>query len=441
MYRVVFPLRRTVLRCSGWSGWKFQTQTPSTSNGAILVPQAPSSVIHKNVRNFHISSTNRYSEENKVYVLGCRSNNIKVSSDMISLKYGEFDMDLLFVWLRDHCRCSECYNHDTNQRNLQNRKLHSEDLPSSVEFDGLVLGITWSDGHVTSYDINWLVDNAYHSQHTDQVDKVVWDKDTIESAGLPTVHFQEYMDSDEGLRKHLYNLVKFGFSIVTEAPPVHHMGTLEVATRICFKQETQFGPDWTFTSNNERGDTAYSDLYLGAHTDNTYFTSPSGIQVFHVLEHDGEGGQTLLVDGQYCAEQLRSKHPEDFDLLTKTVVPHEYYEEKLRLRSLGTVLSVHPTTGQFLQIRYNPYDRSPMYTLPPDQQQAFYRAYENLTKEVRNQDNELWVKLKGGMVLFVDNWRAMHGRASFTGRRLVSGCYLPRDDWTSRARLMGLMNL
>lgn len=91
--------------------------------------------------------------------------------------------------------------------------------------------------------------------------------------------------------------------------------------------------------------------------------------------------------------------------------------------------------------RYNPYDRSPLYTLPPDLQKEFYIAYENLGTEIRNPDNELWVKLRPGMVLFIDNWRVLHGRAAFTGRRWVSGCYLPRDDWTSRARLMGLMNL
>ncbi|XP_021346618.1 trimethyllysine dioxygenase, mitochondrial-like, partial [Mizuhopecten yessoensis] len=353
MNRVIFPLRRTAVRCATRSKLNFGPQPLTTANSrSISIQPLHSSSICKNVRNIHVGSVYRHTvtEGNTAPVTGSRSDSVIVSNDRISLKYGEFDMDLLFVWLRDHCRCSDCYNHDTNQRNLQDRKLNFEDSPSRVEFDGLVLGISWPDGHVTSYDINWLVDNAYHSQHTDQVDKVPWDKETIESAGLPTVHFHEYMDSDEGLRKHLHNLVKFGFSIVTEAPPVHHMGTLEVATRICFKQETHFGPDWTFTSNNERGDTAYSDLYLGAHTDNTYFTNPSGIQVFHVLEHEGEGGQTLLVDGQHCAEKLRSKYPEDFDLLTKTVIPHEYYEEKLRVRSLGTVLSVHPATGQFLQI-------------------------------------------------------------------------------------------
>ncbi|XP_069105009.1 trimethyllysine dioxygenase, mitochondrial-like [Argopecten irradians] len=351
MHRTVLSIGRAVVRCSQWSAGQLKKSTPSTYCRAILSNQAPSSFVNGNTQNIHTTSRKWQTEENKVYVLGCRSNNVKVNADGISLKYSEYDMELLFVWLRDHCRCSKCYNHTTNQRNLKHRKLHSEDLPSSVEFDGLVLSITWSDGHLTSYDINWLVDNTYHQQHTVQVDKVVWDKETIETAGLPTVHFKEYMDSDEGLRKHLYNLVKFGFSIVTEAPPVHHMGTLEVSTRICFKQETHFGPDWTFTSNNERGDTTYRTMYLGAHTDNTYFTNPSGIQVFHVLGHDGDGGQTLLVDGLHCAERLRAKHPEDFDILTRTVFPHEYNEEKLRIRSLGTVLSVHPTTRQFLQIQ------------------------------------------------------------------------------------------
>lgn len=91
--------------------------------------------------------------------------------------------------------------------------------------------------------------------------------------------------------------------------------------------------------------------------------------------------------------------------------------------------------------RFNPYDRSPLHTVPPDQIKQFYKSYAALTKEIRKTENEVWLTLKPGMVLFVDNWRVMHGRSAFTGLRRVSGCYLPRDDWLGKARLFGLQNL
>ena len=41
-------------------------------------------------------------------------------------------------------------------------------------------------------------------------------------------------------------------------------------------------------------------------------------------------------------------------------------------------------------------------------------------------------------VLFIDNWRVLHDRESFTGYRQLCGCYLTRDDVLNTARLLGL---
>ena len=95
----------------------------------------------------------------------------------------------------------------------------------------------------------------------------------------------------------------------------------------------------------------------------------------------------------------------------------------------------------FFIYRYNPYDIAPLYTLTADQINKFYESYNKLGNEIKNPENEFWIKLKPDMVLFVDNWRVLHGRSAFTGSRHVSGCYLPYDDWTSIARAFGLINL
>lgn len=76
------------------------------------------------------------------------------------------------------------------------------------------------------------------------------------------------------------------------------------------------------------------------------------IQVFHVLEHQGTGGETLLVDGFFAAETLRQDNPTAFKCLSETVVAHEFYDSDHRVRSLGMVLSIHPTTKKMFSIRY-----------------------------------------------------------------------------------------
>ena len=43
----------------------------------------------------------------------------------------------------------------------------------------------------------------------------MWDKDILEGQPLPVVHYNEYMNTDDGLKKHLTNLLQFGFSIIS----------------------------------------------------------------------------------------------------------------------------------------------------------------------------------------------------------------------------------
>lgn len=69
-----------------------------------------------------------------------------------------------------------------------------------------------------------------------------------------------------------------------------------------------------------------------------------------------------------------------------------------------------------------------------------------------NPANQYWFQLTPGKLLstpafvsFVltwrkltfavfDNWRVLHGRAAFTGKRRMCGGYINRDDWVSKFR-------
>jgi trimethyllysine dioxygenase len=69
------------------------------------------------------------------------------------------------------------------------------------------------------------------------------------------------------------------------------------------------------------GDLAYSSEALPAHTDTTYFSDPAGLQIFHLLHHDGQGGHTLLVDGFYAANRLKEENPEAYETLARLGIP------------------------------------------------------------------------------------------------------------------------
>lgn len=45
-------------------------------------------------------------------------------------------------WLRDHCCCSECFNHDTKQRKISFLDIPIDIKPSQYNIDGNELQIT-----------------------------------------------------------------------------------------------------------------------------------------------------------------------------------------------------------------------------------------------------------------------------------------------------------
>ena len=44
--------------------------------------------------------------------------------------------------------------------------------------------------------------------------------------------------------------------------------------------------------------------------------------------------------------------------------------------------------------------------------------------------------LRPGDALLFDNWRVLHGRLAYTGKRTLCGAYLNHEDFESRLRLL-----
>lgn len=81
-----------------------------------------------------------------------------------------------------------------------------------------------------------------------------------------------------------------------------------------------------------------------------------------------------------------------------------------------------------------------MNTLPQSQMHQFYTDLRCLAEDIQSPDNEWWFKLNPGTVVIFDNWRLLHGRAAYTGRRQIAGCYVSRTEFQSVARTMGIIN-
>uniref|UniRef100_A0A672R0D0 trimethyllysine dioxygenase n=2 Tax=Sinocyclocheilus grahami TaxID=75366 RepID=A0A672R0D0_SINGR len=326
--------------------------------------------------------------------------------DCMELSCGGLVMHFDYVWLRDHCRSASCYNSKTNQRNLDTASIDLNIRPSKSRVDENNLFLTWPDGHITRYNLTWLAQNSYEGQKRSAVQpRILWSADIYSSAKVPSASWDKFMSCDEELKNFLNNFLLYGIAFVEGVPPT--LDATETAT--------------------QRVSLIRSGLV---------------IQVFHCLRHEGTGGRTLLVDGFHAADAVLQRTPENFELLSHVPIKHEYVENLSEHRNhmigIGPVLNVYPWNNEVYMIRYNNYDRSVINTVPHDEVRRWYAAHRQLTAELRRPDNELWVKLKPGKVLFIDNWRVLHGRESFTGLRQLCGCYLTRDDVLNTARSLGL---
>ncbi|CAK5271049.1 unnamed protein product [Mycena citricolor] len=348
------------------------------------------------------------------------------------------------IWLRDHCRCSECFQPITKQRLLNTFEIPPDITPSQADATPEGLQVSWpsSKPHTSFYPWSWLRTNSYDPplvsrQHNE---KIIWGSRILTTP--PTVTYEEAMAADDrGLHKWLSYVDQFGFCFVQGVPPTPE-ATEELAQRIGFIRETQYGKFWDFTSDLAKGDTAYTTLGLGAHTDNTYLTDPSGLQLFHLLSHtEGTGGSTLLVDGFYVASILKELHPEAHQILSSTPIPahaageaNEFYQPSPP--SGYPVLSHDSVTGELVQVRWNNDDRSVMNHLDPYLVEAWYEAIRTWHKLLSSADSEYWVQLHPGTAVIIDNHRVLHGRSSFTGKRRMCGAYIGVDEYRSKLAVL-----
>jgi trimethyllysine dioxygenase len=212
--------------------------------------------------------------------------------------------------------------------------------------------------------------------------------------------------SPSGLLPALELLAAHGVVFIDGVPP-----TTEATESLCRTlvggrplRETHYGQFWDFTADMSRGDLAYSNQALGAHTDGSYFVDPAGLQIFHLLAHPppGTGGESLLVDGFTCAAVFRAEHPADYAVLSRLKTPAVAAGSKglLYHTSEGHPVFAHDQRGRLVGIRWNNEDRARMGGAAEgwavEDVDAWYVAARRWEAVVRRPEHQVWVKLQPG---------------------------------------------
>jgi len=341
-----------------------------------------------------------------------------------------------WLWLRDHAHDEATIHPVTQQRQLDTAGLPPDLRAASATATNGVARISWhGSDDVSEVPIDFLrrfrVPGA--ARTAAPVQPIVWDAESIAAAPLRVDH-DLVMDSDDGLRQWLSAVATYGFAIVTGTPTTAE-ATEALIRRIAYVRETIFGGFWEFTADLAKADLAYTTTYLSAHTDGTYSNDAPGLQMLHCLYFDGTGGESTLVDGFKIAEVLRTREPEVFETLSSVAVPGQYIGDGSHLMAARPVFR-HDHNGTLVQVSYNNSDRAP-FLLPPDDMARLYsalRAFDQLA----NSESMQWKHvLRPGEALLFDNWRTLHGRHAYSGRRTMCGAYLNHEDFESRLRTTG----
>ncbi|XP_023298151.2 trimethyllysine dioxygenase, mitochondrial [Lucilia cuprina] len=367
---------------------------------------------------------------------------------MLKIKYNAKDeyLQINQFWLRDHCRCNKCYNETTKQR-----RYNLLDIPKDVKADditylneGKLLKVTWSDGHVSQYDMDFIylvqVENNKLSNHF-HATKTKWNLPIIlQNERHLRFKLTDLVGKESCVKDLVTSLVRYGLVFIDEVPANTTM--TEMAIRRVFPvMKTFFGEMYTFSDAPDHADTAYTKEYIGSHTDNTYFCDAAGLQALHCLEHvNGTGGENFFVDGLHCALELKRRNPKAFEMLTKVHVPAEYIEDGQHHTHSAPIIRLDPNTQEIIQLRLNVYDRAVFNTLPQHEMSEFYESFRQFLEIVQSKENQWRLKLEPGTIVIFDNWRVYHGRHAYTGHRTMTGCYVQRTDYMSKARVLGIID-
>ncbi len=344
-----------------------------------------------------------------------------------------------WFWLRDHGQDEESLDPVTLQRRVDTFAIPGDlaATETGLSHKQSVLNIQWNDGSSSTLSANLLagIRGAVPLGHELVPARPVvhWDQHAP-LKDIPTVNHQDVMSSDSGLLGLLENIAIYGFSVLEEVPSSDE-ATEALAARIGPTQETLFGRMWHLSAEQaDHGDTAYTTQFLEPHTDGSYYHDAAGLQMFNCQVFDGKGGESVQVDAFAIAECIRQDDPEAYATLCNTIVPGHYLEPGVHVRAERPTFRLD-AAGELVQVTFNNYDRAPMQ-LEPEVEKRFFRAYGLFHEHANDQRNWAKVPLRPGMALIFDNWRNLHGRMGYVGKRKFYGCYHSRAVFESRLRVL-----
>tara|TARA_B100000513_G_scaffold178676_1_gene96423 strand:- start:340 stop:1437 length:1098 start_codon:yes stop_codon:yes gene_type:complete len=358
--------------------------------------------------------------------------NIKILPDKINILFSNNKEDnFLNIWLRDHARDEDSWDHRSNQRKIFTAKLDPKlHIKKAILKDnGKSVDILWSDlKKPINYSSNFFLENSNKSQKINNNIKI-WDKKDIGEEIY--TDFQNTITND-GFKEFLEKLYKFGFVVIQNCKT--EMSSVEkIANKIGYVRESIFGGLWSFESNNDMADSAYTQDELRPHTDSTYSNDAPGLQLLLCCHYEATGGESIMVDGFKIAEKIYKENRDLYTLLSEIEVTGQYIGDGVFLEAKRPIFKLN-SNKELVQVSFNNYDRA-AFRMDDEKTLKFYDAIREFDLIANNREYQWRHILKPGELLIFNNWRILHGRGSFKGDRKMSGCYINKEDFDSSCRM------
>ena len=362
--------------------------------------------------------------------------NLEILPDKIKILFSDKTEDsFLNIWLRDHAKDEKSWDIRSNQRKIFTAKidpkLHIKN--AEIKDNGNSIDILWSDlSKVINYSYQFFLDNLSIKKNKKQ-NLIIWTNKDLDQTIY--INFDEAISND-GFKSLLDKLYKYGFAVIQNCKT--EMSSVEkIAKKIGYVRESIFGGLWSFESDKDMADSAYTQDELRPHTDSTYSNDAPGLQLLLCYHYKAYGGESIMVDGFKIAEKIKNEKNDIYDFLTNIEVTGQYIGDGVSLQATRPIFRLN-SHRELIQVSFNNYDRA-IFKMSEEKTKKFYEAIREFDLLANNKEYQWRRILKPGELLIFNNWRILHGRGSFNGERKMLGCYINKEDFDSSCRIHNII--
>ncbi len=340
------------------------------------------------------------------------------------------------IWLRDNAWDDQTRSAGNGQRLIALRDIPVDLSIESARITDSKLSILFQpEAKSVDYQLDWLIEHAYDSEHGQAVGWLSPETETWDSglmSAVPVTDLPRAKADGSALREWLYQVRKYGFGKMTGGP-VEPEALLQVAALFGYVRETNYGKYFEVRTEVNPTNLAYTGLGLQAHTDNPYRDPVPTLQILYCLENSAQGGENMVVDGFAAALRLKTENPAWFEVLSRYCARFEYAGEKgVRLCSRRPMIELS-ADGELIGIRFNNRSAAAITDVPFGDMDTYYAAYRRFGEIIDDPAMEVTFKLNPGECFIVDNTRVLHARKGYSGAgsRWLQGCYADKDGLLS----------